>query len=81
MWSDLRARGVAIERIDGGTEAWSFYELANADRKKAARGHPPREFMISFHTLPGYRVVATRPFEGFLGLRRGNVYLLSKLPV
>jgi len=81
MWSELRARGVAIDRIDGGVEAWSFYELANADRKKAARGHPPRDFMIAFHPLPGYRVVATRPFEGFLGLRRGKLYLLSKLPV
>jgi len=81
LWSDLRAHGVAIDRIDGGTEAWSFYELANADRKKAARGHPPREFMISFHPLPGYRVIDTRTFEGFLGLRRGTVFLLSKLAI
>jgi hypothetical protein len=80
MWSDLRARGIAIERIDNGTEAWSFYELANADRKKAVRGHPPREFVIAFHPLPGYRVIETRPFSGFLGLRQGQVYLLSSSP-
>jgi hypothetical protein len=78
MWNDLRARGVAIERIDGGVEAWSFYELANADRKKAVRGHPPREFVIAFHALPGYHVIETRPFEGFLGLRRGRVLMLQR---
>ena len=77
MWRELRARGVSIERIDGGVEAWSFYELANADRKKAARGHPPRQYMIAFHRLPGYRTIEMREFEGFLGLRRGVVYVLE----
>ena len=78
MWQQLRARGVALERIDGGTEAWSFYELANADRKKAVRGHPPRDFLIAFHRVPGYHIVQATPFEGFLGLRRWNVYVLQK---
>jgi len=80
MWHDLRARGMPIEQIDGGVEAWSFYELANADRKKAARGHPPRQYLIAFHAVPGYRLVETRPFEGFLGLRRGVIYLLQRSP-
>jgi hypothetical protein len=78
MWQQLRARGVALERIDGGTEAWSFYELANADRKKAVRGHPPREFLLAFHVVPGYHIIEARPFQGFLGLRRWNVFLLRK---
>ena len=78
MYRDLRARGIAIEQIDGGVEAWSFYELANADRKKAMRGHPPREYMIAFHPVPGYHVITSRPFSGFLGLRRGTVYTLQQ---
>ena len=78
MWSDLRSRGIAVERIDNGTEAWSFYELANADRKKAVRGHPPREFLIAFHRVPGYHIIESRPFSGFLGLRRANVYTLQR---
>ena len=78
MWRELRARGVAIDQIDGGTEAWSFYELANADRKKAVRGHPPRKYLIAFHRLPGYHVIETRSFEGFLGLRKAAVYALQQ---
>jgi hypothetical protein len=77
----LRARGVPIEQIDGGPEPWSFYELANAERKKARQGHPPRDFMLTFHRLPGYRVVFADPFSGFLGTRRGAIYTLTKLPV
>jgi len=78
LWGELRARGVAIDRIDGGVEAWAFYELANADRKKAVRGHPPREYLIAFHRVPGYDVIDSRPFEGFLGLHRGVVYMLRQ---
>ena len=77
MYRELRARGIAIEQIDGGVEAYSLYELANADRKKAAIGHPPRKYMITFHPLPGYHVIVQRPFDGFLGYRRGVIYGLQ----
>jgi hypothetical protein len=76
-FDDLRARGVAVARIDAGAEAFGLYELADAPLAVARRGHPPREYAITFRPLPGYRVVATYPFRSFLGLRRGTIYILE----
>jgi len=73
---DLRARGVAVERIDGGAEAFGFYELADAPVAVARRGHPPREYAIAFRPLDGYTVVGRYPFSSFLGLRRGEIVAL-----
>ena len=79
-FNSLRSRGVAVERIDGGTEPYALYELADADRGKARRGHPPRQYMIAFHQLPGYTVIEARAFSGFLGMRRGVIYTLERNP-
>ena len=79
-FNSLRSRGVAVERIDGGTEPYALYELADADRGKARRGHPPRQYMIAFHQLPGYTVIEARAFSGFLGTRRGTIYTLRRHP-
>ena len=78
-FDDLRARGVAMVQIDGGAEAFGFYELANAPVAVARRGHPPRDYAITFRPLDGYRVVARYPFRSFLGLRRGEIVALQKL--
>jgi hypothetical protein len=75
-FDDLRARGIAAEQIEGGAEAFGFYELADAPLAKARREHPPRPYAITFHPLPGYRVVARYPFESFVGMRRGTIYAL-----
>lgn len=69
-WNDLRARGIDVTRIDGGAEAFALYELPDAPRAVARRGHPPREFVIAFRNLPGYRVIARYPFGW---LRRGEI--------
>lgn len=74
-WSDLRARGIPIDRIDGGAEAFALYELADAPRAVARRGHPPREFAIAFRQLPGYRVIARYPFGW---LRKGEIVALQR---
>ena len=73
---DLRARGVAVTQIDGGAEAFGFYELAEAPVAVARRGHPPREYAIAFRPLDGYTVVGRHPFSTFLGLRRGEIVVL-----
>lgn len=74
---ELRARGVAVAQIDGGAEAFGFYELADAPVAVARRGHPPREYTIAFRPLAGYTVVGRYPFSSFLGLRRGEIVALQ----
>jgi hypothetical protein len=75
-WDDLRAHGVAVNRIDGGGEAFAFYELRDAPRAVARRGHALREYVIAFRNLPGYRVIARYPFGW---LRRGKIVALRRL--
>jgi hypothetical protein len=80
-WSayhDLRAKGLTAAQIDGGPEASGLYELRDATLSSSRRGHPPKPYLITFHRLPGYRVIATYPFTGFLGVRRGEVVVLAK---
>lgn len=77
-FDDLRAHGVAVTQIDGGGEAFGFYELANAPVAEARRPHPPRPYAIAFRPLDGYSVVARYPFESFCGLRRGEILTLRK---
>ena len=74
---DLRARGVAVDQIDGGAEAWSYYEMADKDqrwRRIRQFGIGPRPYVIAFEPLKGYRVIATYPF----GVRGGVIYVLAR---
>jgi hypothetical protein len=77
-YHDLRAKGVAIEEIEGGAEVEGLYELRDAPLSKARRGHPPRRYVIAFNQLPGYRVIARYPFSGFFGMRKSDVLVLAK---
>jgi len=77
-WSDLRAHGVAVTQIEGGGDLFGLFELADAPRAVARSGHPPREFVITFRPLGGYRVMARYPFDSFLGTRHGAIYALRK---
>jgi hypothetical protein len=77
-WRDLRARGVAIQQIDGGAEASGLYELAHASVSEARRGRPPRLYAITFRPLDGYKVVERYPFTSFVGMRRGAILVLER---
>lgn len=77
-FDSLRSRGVALQEIDGGTEAKAFYELAKEGRRAALRPSPPRRFVVAFRSLEGYTVVERRPFSGFFGLRRGEIVTLRR---
>jgi hypothetical protein len=78
-WHDLRARGIAVDQIDGGAEAGGLYELATASVSVARRGHGPRRYAITFRPLDGYRVIARYPFTTFLGGRRGAIYTIEQV--
>ncbi len=77
----LRARGVPVQTIDGGSEVMSFYELPHATQQKRRQlifAPPERIYLLAFRPIPGYQVIAHEPFEGWLGWHRGAVYTLRK---
>jgi 4-amino-4-deoxy-L-arabinose transferase-like glycosyltransferase len=78
VWDAFRAQGIAVEQIDGGAEAFGFYELAHAPLAVARRGHPARPYAIAFRPLDGYRVVMRVPFRSFLGMRVGELVGLAR---
>jgi hypothetical protein len=72
----LRSRGVPIQSINGGAEAFAFYEMAYMDRKTQRHfmfGVPPRPYVIAFGPLPGYVVESEVPFDGWLTGGRGRI--------
>ena len=75
----LRSRGVPVQSIDGGAEAFAFYEMAYMDRKTQRHfmyGVPPRPYVIAFGPLPGYVVESELPFDGWLTGGRGRIVVL-----
>jgi len=75
----LRSRGVPVQSIDGGAEAFAFYEMAYMDRKTQRHfmfGVPPRPYVIAFGPLPGYVVESEMPFDGWLTGGRGRIVVL-----
>ena len=78
VWDAFRAQGIAAEQIDGGAEAFGFYELAHAPLAVARRGHAARPYAIAFRPLDGCRVVVRVPFRSFLGLRSGEMVGLAR---
>ena len=76
---DLRARGVAITAINAGAEPFYLYELSHGDqrmRRIYQFGVPDRPYTVAFEPLPGKRIIARYPYRGWLGLHRGNVFVL-----
>lgn len=72
--ADLRARGVPVDQIDGGSEVWSLYEMAHQDqrwRRIHQFGMGKRRYVIAFEPIKGYRVIDRYPF----GIRGAFVYL------
>jgi hypothetical protein len=80
-YRELRAGGVAAPQIDGGAEPTSLYEMRFMTQHQRLKFlvSPPRDYLLAFRALPGYRVVARHPFEGWLGWHRGSIYTLRRL--
>ena len=77
----LRARGVAVTDIDGGSEPTNLYEIANMNRNEARKRtmfRPPRTYVITFGPMPGHVAVARFPFEGWFGMHRGNILIVKR---
>jgi hypothetical protein len=78
--ADLRARGIPITEIDGGSEVWSLYEMSAMDqrwRRIRQFGLEPRRYLLAFEPIKGYRVIGKYPFLGWLGLHRGVIYVME----
>ena len=82
-YDSLRARGVPVTAIDGGSEPTNWYEISKMNRDEARKRtmfRPARPYVITFGILPEHLVIAQFPFDGWLGLHRGAVYILKNVP-
>jgi hypothetical protein len=80
-YRQLLARGVPPADIDGGSEPFNLYQIAGVSQKRRRQlifAHPPRQYVISFHLLPGMHPEKEVPFEGWFGCHRGVVYVLRR---
>jgi hypothetical protein len=82
-WDELRARGIAIKDIDGGAEAHLYFEMSQAktqrERRVMGMDWKPRRYMIAFAPIDGYRVIARRPYDGWLGMHRAEIVTLERI--
>jgi hypothetical protein len=82
-WDELRARGIAIKDIDGGAEAHLYFEMSQAktqrERRVMGMDRKPRRYMIAFAPVDGYRVIARRPYDGWLGMHRAEIVTLERI--
>jgi hypothetical protein len=80
---DLRRGGVPMTQIDGGAEPYNAFEVAFVKdwkiKRKMSFGPGSRRYVIAFHEMPGFRVVARRPFTGWFGLHRGEIVTLERM--
>lgn len=77
--NDLRTHGVAITSINAGAEPFYLYELSKGDqrmRRIHQFGVPDRPYTVAFEPLAGQCVIARYPYRGWLGLHRGEVFVL-----
>ncbi len=80
--NDLRARGVAITSINAGAEPFYLYELSKGDqrmRRIHQFGVGDRTYTVAFEPLSGKRVIARYPYQGWFGLHKGEVFVLTAL--
>ncbi|MCU1229854.1 MAG: hypothetical protein JWO97_2738 [Acidobacteria bacterium] len=77
---DLRARGIPIEQIDGGSEPFTLYEVSKMTQRERRRSlGKSRPYMLAFNAdVPGYAPIARYEFEGWLGTHRGAVWVLEQ---
>lgn len=81
-YETLRAGGVPLSRMDGGYEI-NQYLVGGFDGpillKRSGFSVIDPEYILTFGRVPGYVVVATQPFESFLGTRQGEVLTLRRV--
>ena len=77
-YRDLRAKGIAVDQIDGGGEIHGLIELPDAPLSAIRTGMKPRRYVLAFNPLAGHRVIARYPFTGFLGMHRADVLVLER---
>jgi len=79
---ELRASGIPIEKIDGGSEPFTFYEVSKMTQQQRRRTlGGAREYTLAFHPdLPGFTPIRKYEFEGWLGAHRGAVWVLHAIP-
>lgn len=80
-YESLRARGVPVTDIDGGSEPTNLYEVSKMTRdaaRKRTMFRPPRTYLVTFGPRPGHIVIARFPFEGWFGLHRGAICILRR---
>lgn len=83
-WSaiaSLRARGVPVTELDGGSEASNFLERWNMTRRQWRRSlaNPPRRYVIAFQPLPGYRTIERHPWRSWIGWRDSAILTLERI--
>ncbi|HEX3109081.1 MAG TPA: hypothetical protein VHU41_08300 [Thermoanaerobaculia bacterium] len=78
----LRARGVPVNQLDGGSEASNFLERWTMTRRewRSSLANPPRAYVIAFGPISGYRTIETRRWRSWLGRRAGAIVTLERLP-
>ncbi len=77
----LRSRGVPIEQIDAGSEPFNFFEISKMNQQQRRRmviGFRPRTYVLTYQPVPGFAIVETHPFSGWLGAHQGAIYTLRK---
>jgi hypothetical protein len=79
--NDLRAQGIPITSINAGAEAFYLYELSHGDqrmRRIHQFGVGERPYTLAFEPLAGRRVVARYRYRAWLGLHRGEVFVVFR---
>ena len=78
-FAELRASGVPLEKIDGGYEINKFLGEGFVRRRKRMQGWALDDsYILAFHPLPGYRIIARRRVDSFLGIRSMEIVTLQK---
>jgi hypothetical protein len=77
-FDSLRAHGVPVQQIDGGTESFSFYEISKMtqrERRKNVIAFRARPYVLAFRPLEGHVVIDRHPYRGWL-IGDGTIYTL-----
>jgi hypothetical protein len=77
----LRARGVPVTELNGGSEASNYLERWKMTRRqwRQSLAAPPRKYVIAFDPYAGYRTIERHPWRSWLGWRDAAVLTLERI--